>query len=427
MSFHLFERFGVELEYMVVDRETLAVRPIVDQVLKQAAARPRSVVEEDGNPDWPGEVTLGAISWSNELTLHVIELKTAEPIKELRGVHHVFGEHVQEINRVLEPMGAMLMPTGMHPTMNPDAEMKLWPHDNSPVYDAFNRIFDCRGHGWANLQSCHLNLPFGDADVEKDDGEFARLHAAIRALLPIMPALSASTPIMDGKATGLMDNRLEVYRTNSAKIPQAAGKVIPEPVYTKSAYDATIFQSIYKAYEPYDPEGTLRYEWANSRGAIARFMRNTIEVRVLDVQESPRADLAIASAITCVLKSLAAEKLGNPGAIRALGVEPMHAILLSVIRDAERARITDGAYLRALGFEGASCTAAELWRDLIARSASEDRDSGTWMPVIDHILSVGCLSRRIMQAIGKTPTPKMIAAVYRRLAGCLSSNAVFVP
>lgn len=427
MSFHLFERFGIELEYMVVDRETLAVRPIVDKVLKQAAARPGSKVEDEGNPDWPGEVTIGAISWSNELTLHVIELKTAEPAKQLRGVHHTFGEHVQAINAMLGAMGAMLLPTGMHPTMDPDTEMKLWPHDNSPVYETFNRIFDCRGHGWANLQACHLNLPFSGEDVDSEDGEFARLHAAIRAILPILPALSASTPIKDGKATGVMDTRLEVYRTNSARVPQAAGRVIPERVFTKRDYEATILASIYKGYAAFDPEGTLRHEWANSRGAIARFMRNAIEIRVLDVQESPRADLAIASAITCVLKAMVNGTIGGRDDLRALEVEPMHAILLECIRHAERAKITDGAYLRALGFDASTGTAAEVWRHLLARSAAEDRDSGAWMPVIEHILGKGCLARRIMLAIGKDVTPKMIAAVYRRLAGCLASNSVFVP
>jgi len=46
--------------------------------------------------------------------------------------------------------------------MDPNREMVIWPHDYSVVYEAFNRIFDCRGHGWANLQAVHLNLPFAD-------------------------------------------------------------------------------------------------------------------------------------------------------------------------------------------------------------------------------------------------------------------------
>jgi len=38
----------------------------------------------------------------------------------------------------------------------------------------------------------------------------------------------------------------------------------------------------------------LQNEWLNSRGAIARFERDTIEIRVLDSQETPAAELAIA-------------------------------------------------------------------------------------------------------------------------------------
>ena len=70
--------------------------------------------------------------------------------------------------------------------------MRLWPHENREVYDAFDRIFSCKGHGWANLQSMHINLPFAD------DAEFGRLHAAIRFLMPLMPGLTASSPVMDG-------------------------------------------------------------------------------------------------------------------------------------------------------------------------------------------------------------------------------------
>ncbi|MBK9976184.1 MAG: hypothetical protein IPP14_15545 [Planctomycetes bacterium] len=72
----------------------------------------------------------------------------------------------------------------MHPFFDPMTETKLWPLSNNVVYETHNRIFDCRGHGWSNLQSTHLNLPFAN------DTEFARLHAAIRMILLILPALS---------------------------------------------------------------------------------------------------------------------------------------------------------------------------------------------------------------------------------------------
>jgi hypothetical protein len=311
------------------------------------------------------------------------------------------------------------------------------------VYEAFNKIFDCRGHGWANLQACHLNLPFGVEDVEQEDGEFGRLHAAIRAILPILPALSSASPIMDGKVTGLMDNRLEVYRTNSKRIPQAAGKVIPERVFTKSSYDREIFQKIYEAYRPHDPEGVLRYEWANSRGCIARFMRNAIEIRVLDVQESPRVDLAICSAVTSVLRAMCASSKPNRdrrgavnaglpssamfdlGPLQSLEVDPLHAILLSCIKDADRAIVSDAKYLSALGVSRPRCTASELWRELLDRTQGNDASASTWRPVVDLILREGPLSRRILATLGKDTSAKAISGVYRRLAGCLAANTAF--
>ena len=96
------------------------------------------------------------------------------------------------------------MPTAAHPFMDPMKETKIWPHENNEVYAIYNKIFDCRGHGWSNLQSTHLNLPF------YDDEEFAKLHAAVRLVLPILPALCASSPILDGKLTGCTGYALEI-------------------------------------------------------------------------------------------------------------------------------------------------------------------------------------------------------------------------
>jgi len=56
-----------------------------------------------------------------------------------------------------------------------------------------------------------------------------------------------------------------------------------------------ILAPLYAEMHPLDPEGILCHEWLNSRGAIARFDRNAVEIRLVDVQECPLADLAIES------------------------------------------------------------------------------------------------------------------------------------
>lgn len=440
----LFEAFGVEIEYMVVEQAPpLAVAPVVDGVMKRAGEMPQARgVEIEGEGGYPNSVDMAeGISWSNELALHVLEFKTSAPAPTLRGVAPLFHEQVLRADALLDGLArpARLLPTGMHPLMDPEREMRLWPHDYGEVYAAFNRIFDCRGHGWANLQATHLNLPFcihetaeygsqAYAQADTPESEFGRLHAAIRMVLPILPALSASTPIMEGRVTGQMDNRLEVYRHNARRLPITSGRVIPEPVFTHSGYEREILGAIYTAFEPHDPDGILRFEWANSRGAIARFMRSAIEIRVLDVQECPGADLAVCALAAGVVRAIAMGQLGDTGQMQRWGVEPLHEILLNTIRDGDAAVIQNAEYLRAMGYSGsAPYTAGRLWRDIFERTPCEEARTDELRPFVESILAGGCLARRILAATGPSPSVERIVSVYTDLAGCLRRNEPYAP
>lgn len=405
---HLFEGFGVEQEYMIVQRDTLQVLPITDKL----------IYDEVG--EYLSDVEFGDIAWSNELVLHVVELKTQGPVKTLVNLQEKFQEHVQKINCMLAKYNAMLLPTGAHPLMNPFTETKLWPHEHNAVYEAYNRIFDCRGHGWANLQSTHLNLPF------YDDAEFEKLHAAIRVLLPIMPALSASTPVLDGAITGLADTRLEVYRKNQQKIPSITGQVVPEAVFSKEAYEQQVLQPMYREVAPYDPEGTLQEEFLNSRGAIARFERNTIEIRLLDIQESPLADLAILQAIVTVLQALIAERWVPLQELKSWHEDRLSAILLEVIAKGQEAILTDKDYIHLFGYDcSENCTVGELWKHLVQEVISLD-DQPEVANALNIIVSRGNLSKRILTALGASPSEEMIREVYQQLAVCLQKGGVFL-
>ncbi|MEZ6042795.1 MAG: glutamate-cysteine ligase family protein [Planctomycetaceae bacterium] len=413
---NLFEAFGVELEYMIVDAASLDVRPITDQLIRAECGRIES------------EIDLGQISWSNELALHVVELKTTAPESGLRGLAGLFHQHVQRINQhlsLIEP-AAKLMPSAMHPWMNPDAEMKLWPHEYNEVYETYNRIFDCRGHGWANLQSVHLNLPFNG------DEQFGRLHAAIRLLLPILPAIAASSPAMDNKLTGTLDNRLNVYQGNSARVPSLAGRIIPEPVFTEEDYRAQIFQRMYDDIAPLDPQGVLRDEFLNSRGAIARFGRGSIEIRVIDIQECPAADLAVLQAAVGVLKALCDERWSSSAQQRSIPVEPLYQILALAIQDADQARITNTEYLSLLGYPHNSATMQQIWQHLIQQTSPDlEADCSR---ALETILSKGPLARRILNAIpsadgslSQRTNVRSAGSLWEQLCLCLQSGQPFDP
>lgn len=417
-GFHLFQAYGVELEYMIVDRATLAVLPVADKILKYAAVLPGAQVIEEAE-GFPSEVRLGPISWSNELAAHVLEFKVADPAPSLADLDRAFQDAVRTADKLLATLNACLLPTGMHPWMDPAREMKLWPHGNGEYYAAFDRIFSCRGHGWANLQAAHLNLPF------QGDDEFGRLHAAIRAILPILPALTASSPVMDETLTGRLDNRVEVYRHNCAKVPSVTGRVIPEPVYTHDDYQTQILSRIYRDMRPMDPEGILAEEWINARGCIARFSRDTIEVRVMDVQECPAADLAICGVLAATLRALALGNLGDLTAIKALNTDALANILLAVIQDGDRAALTDRDYLRVLGRRGAACTAGDLWRDLIGATARGQPGWEAWRPWVENIIAQGCLARRITRALNGDTSRPALARVYGQLRNCLQQGRAF--
>ena len=246
--------------------------------------------------------------------------------------------------------------------MDPERETRLWPHDYGEVYQAFDRIFGCRGHGWANLQSAHLNLPFAD------DEEFARLHAAIRLVLPILPALAASSPDRRGADHGrCWTTGWKSTARTRGRSRESRGKSFRKPAFSQAEYQtADPRAAVCRDRAARSRAGVLQHEWLNARGAIARFSRNTIEIRVLDVQECPLADLAICAAIVAVLKSLVGRALDVLARQQAVAVEPLASILLTSIRNADEAVIRDREYLELFGYPGESCTAGELWGHLLA-------------------------------------------------------------
>ncbi|SKB33505.1 carboxylate-amine ligase [Salegentibacter holothuriorum] len=406
MGYHLFEVFGIELEYMLIDASNFKVNPIVDQLFISKKGEITSDIEN------------GEIEWSNELVAHVVEFKTNGPTDDLEHLDLLFAENIKEANLLLKEKKTRLLPSAAHPLMQPEAETKLWKHSSSKIYALYNRIFDCRGHGWSNVQSMHINLPFFD------DSEFGKLHAAVRLLLPIIPALSASSPIFEGKSTGFKDARMQVYKTNQKEIPQMTGKVIPEQIFSKDEYYETIFEPINKAIKPYDTDNILDHHFLNSRGAIARFDRNAIEIRVIDVQECPKADLAIAIFIIECLKLLVSEDLISLDDQKKWHENELFEIFDAVIKDAENTKISNKDYLKIFGLSQ-TIAVKEIWRILfskVKRNISEKHRES-----IQFLLNNGSLSSRILKALTEDFSEKNIKKTYIELADCLQENKFFNP
>ena len=406
MAYHLFEVYGIELEYMLVQRSNIKVNPIVDKLLTKK------------NGSLTSDVENGKIEWSNELVSHVVEMKTNGPTEDIDQLASLFAENVREMNQLLEEFDTCLLPTAAHPLMDPHTETRLWQHHYSKIYALYNKIFDCKGHGWSNVQSMHINLPFFD------DAEFEKLHAAVRLLLPIIPGLAASSPVLDGEFTGYKDARMHYYKSNQKEIPHMTGKVIPEQVFNKADYYKTIFEPITEAIKPFDTEKILDHHFLNSRGAISRFDRNAIEIRVIDVQENPSADIAIAAFIIEVLKLMVSEELISLEDQKSWHEDELFKIFDEVIEGAENTLITNKKYLAVFDLEK-ECDVKSIWKklyELVGGKLSEDQQNH-----IEFLIQNGSLSTRILKALRSDFSQANIKKVYLRLAECLQENRMFRP
>lgn len=405
-KYHLFEVYGIELEYMLVKSDTFKVSPIVDQLLTKKSG------------ELTGDIENGDIAWSNELVAHVVELKTNGPTKNIDNLSEKFHNNILEINALLKPLSAQLLGSAAHPTMNPDTDTQLWKHSYSEVYALYNRIFNCKGHGWSNVQSTHINLPF------YNDSEFEKLHAAIRIVLPLLPGLCASSPILNGEKTGFKDTRLEYYKFNQKEIPELTGWVVPERVFSKLDYYSTIFEPIKRAISPYDKNKILDYHFVNSRGAIARFDRNAIEIRLIDIQECPKADIAICALVIEVLKALVNKKFSSLKKQKSWVKEDLFAILNDTIKYGENSKIENIEYLKLFRIKNPSMV-NEVWKHLYKNVKSKLHKSHHHS--IELILEEGTLATRLLKAIGEDTSENNIISVYKKLQESLNTNTLFQP
>jgi hypothetical protein len=194
------------------------------------------------------------------------------------------------------------------------------------------------------------------------------------------------------------------------------GAIVPEPSTTRADYERDILVPMYDAIASLDPDGVLQHEWLNCRGAIARFDRNAIEIRLADTQECPRADIAVAHAICAVVKMLY-----DARDTRDVPTGSLAALLQCVVRDGEDA-IAGEDYLHALGVrEAGACTMRDAWR----RALDCADGDASWRDTVDVILERGTLATRILQAAGPRPSRHRLREVYGELAGCLDEDRLF--
>ncbi|HET7229595.1 MAG TPA: glutamate-cysteine ligase family protein [Longimicrobium sp.] len=407
-GYRAFGVAGMELEYPTVDRD-LNVVSLVEPAFRILAGRGTS------------DVHLGALGFSNEIADHVFEVKTEAPVRSLREAEELLYEGVQRFGAVLrDEFDARLMPTGMHPWFDPK-KGKLWSRSGGRVYHTYERLFDVYSHGWMNVQASHLNLPFGS------ERETLAMHTAAALLIPYLPAIAASTPMHDGDLTPYADSRLAWILEHQARIPESCGQLVPEYVESFGDYRRRILGPMYAALDrlPHDASA-IRHEFFNARGAVLKFSRKAMEVRVLDTQECVKMDAAIAAFVRAALKDLTRRVLAGKVDL------PPHELLVEDFRESIRdgsAALVAAPHFNVDRDETGRTDVRAVLRGILDGARKQARkDEAPYMELVAAVIDRGSLSECIRSALAPYEEAsdedftEAARRIYIELMDCLDAN-----
>jgi gamma-glutamyl:cysteine ligase YbdK (ATP-grasp superfamily) len=337
-----------------------------------------------------------------------MEIKANEPFKTPFEFEETMQNAVTALNQIVQKQGALLLGTGMHPLLKLQ-DTAVWPHYHKKIYLQYGKIFNLNQHGWLNIQSFHLNLPY------QKEADAIQIHNQLSNLCTYLPAIAASSPIFEGKEGPDIDNRLQFYKVNQKEVPLITGDVIPEYVTSLSQYKQEVIGNYSRDLASAGTDKTLlNREWVNSRGVIFRFDRCALEVRVMDEQECIKSDVALACFVRASLRGLIASNAE---------LFP-HDLLVkdfnAVVKDGLNARVSNpnGKTARQV---------CKHFFDLAQKYANDDEKEYLWL--VAKRIEEGSLSERIranvLRRAQKTDFHQAIVDVYSTLIKCLSDNEIY--
>jgi gamma-glutamyl:cysteine ligase YbdK (ATP-grasp superfamily) len=361
---------GTEHEYSINDKN---FRPLAisDRIIQRIAGQVQH------------EVAFGGILVSKELQKHAIELIPARP-GSLGFLESSLYQGLSELYRATNYEYGF-MGLGMHPLLKLD-ETTYWDHDEQEYYQVYDRLFNIKQHGWLNIQALQINIPYMDKD------ELVAMFNKIRSLMPYLVAVSASSPMVEGKLTTYMDNRLVYYRQNQAAVPEICHDIMPEKLESVDGY-VQINRQIYSELKKCGAEILCR-EWVNSRGVIVRFTRKCLEVKAIDEQECLHSDIAFSAFLLALLRS-------------DLVLEEDERSLLAMLEDAMH--------------RGVAGMRPELERLLAAAQKSATIEEMRYLPLVAKRIEQGSLAEIMVQKL-KEETDGRIEPILEQMQWCLKEN-----
>ena len=252
--------FGLEEEFFLVDPDSRDLIADPDPALFDACERdsgPHKVVHE---------LLRTQIETNTRVCTSVADLRKAQI--ETRSL---------VINTAAQ-FGAAVIASSTHPFAHWQAQA-VTPKER---YDRFAVTFQEVVRRYL-VGGMHIHAGFGDAESR------IRVMTALRRYLPIMHALSTSSPFNGGRETGFKSFRLTVI----ASMPRTN---LPQPFRTRAEYDRLVSD-----YQSMDFIGDGTELWWDIRPAV-RFP--TIEVRICDICPRMEDTLSLVALYACLIRRL---------------------------------------------------------------------------------------------------------------------------
>jgi hypothetical protein len=230
----------------------------------------------------------------------------------------------------------------------------------------------------------------------------------------------------DGELQRSVDSRLAFILEHQARVPESMGRMVPEYVESLSDYRRRILRPMYRAVDGLPEANRIRHEFLNARGAVFKLSRDSMEVRVLDMQECVKRDVAIAAFVRGALRALA-------GRIRKRRLElPDHDDLVAdfheVVAKGTRARVR-ASWLPDLPRDGKGLArAADAIAALLPLARDQLRaDETPYLDLVAATLQEGNLSERVSRVLlpfaeDAAEFTEAARRLYIRLSECLTEN-----
>ena len=364
---------GTEHEFSINDRQFRPL-PVSDTILKTICG------------SYESEILFGDVKLGKELQKTVLEMIPRNHADSIAALEEQLVRGVRKFSHVFRDR-YQLLGLGMHPTLDL-SETAVWDHDEGEYYEVYDRLFTIRQHGWLNIQALQVNLSYGG---EKD---LVLHYNRLRSLLPYLIAVTAASPVVEGKSTGTADNRLLYYRENQKEIPLICNRIVPEMIDSVHDYRREQ-EKIFAELRANDAE-ILCEEWVNSGGVIIRFSRKCLEVKALDEQDCIRSDMAVCAFIRSLLRC------------KSLQIETEQDALLT---------LTEEAIQR--GTAGLRPELQRLYTKAWGHATAEER---LYLPFINERIEHGSLAELVR---GRFEREGEIVPILTDLANALKTNVPY--